>query len=110
MEKIDAKRLKEIEPYVEGIAALWVPESGIIDFVGVTNKLANLIKEINPNSNIKTSCEVQHFQRGEGLQYFARNFSARKLFFVEGYSDRLAKKDNVKLDVRIVGFRGDYLI
>ena len=38
IEKIDAIRLKEIEPYVEGIAALWVPESGIIDFVGVTNK------------------------------------------------------------------------
>ena len=46
IEKIDAVRLKEIEPYVEGVAALWVPESGIIDFVGVTNKLAELIKEI----------------------------------------------------------------
>jgi L-2-hydroxyglutarate oxidase len=52
IEKIDANRLKEIEPHVEGLAALWVPESGIIDFVGVTNKLAELIKEINPNSRI----------------------------------------------------------
>ena len=47
IEKIDAKRLKEIEPYVEGEAALWVPESGIIDFVAVTQQLAKLIKEIN---------------------------------------------------------------
>ena len=65
IEKIDAVRLKEIEPYVEGIAALWVPESGIIDFVAVTNKLAELITDINPNSQIVYSCEVQSFVDGE---------------------------------------------
>ncbi|MBJ10008.1 MAG: L-2-hydroxyglutarate oxidase [Flavobacteriales bacterium] len=111
VEKIDAKRLKEIEPYVEGIAALWVPESGIIDFVGVTNKLADLIKEINPNSVIKTSCEVKYFDRGEVsfIHTSQGSFSARKLIFCGGlHSDRLARKDNVNLDVRIVGFRGDY--
>ncbi len=64
IEKIDAVRLKEIEPYVEGIAALWVPESGIIDFVGVTNKLAELITDINPNSKIIYSCEVKSFADG----------------------------------------------
>lgn len=111
VEKIDAKRLKEIEPYVEGIAALWVPEAGIIDFVGVTNKLADLIKAINPNSEIKTSCEVQSFNRAEvsAINTSQGVFLARKLIFCGGlHSDRLAKKDNVKLDVRIVGFRGDY--
>ena len=111
VEKIDTKRLKEIEPYVEGIAALWVPEAGIIDFVGVTNKLAELIKEINPNSDIKISCEVQSFNGGEVSVIYTSDetFSARKLIFCGGlHSDRLAIKDNVKLDVRIVGFRGDY--
>ena len=109
VEKIDAKQLKVIEPFVEGIAALWVPESGIIDFVGVTNKLADLIKEINPNSDIKTSCEVQSFNRGGvGYTYFAELFLHENLFCGGLHSDRLARKDNVKLDVRIVGFRGDY--
>ena len=109
--KIDAKRLKEIEPHVEGIAALWVPEAGIIDFVGVTNKLADLIKEINPISDIKTSCKVQSFNRGEVsvINTSQGNFFARKLIFCGGlHSDRLARKDQVNLDVRIVGFRGDY--
>lgn len=111
VEKIDAKRLKEIEPYVEGIAALWVPEAGIIDFIGVANKLADLIKEINPNSEIKTTCEVQAFDRGEvsSIHTSQGTFPARKLIFCGGlHSDRLARKDKVKLDVRIVGFRGDY--
>lgn len=111
VEKIDSKRLKEIEPYVEGIAALWVPEAGIIDFIAVTNKLADLIKEINPNSDIKTACEVQVFTRGKvsSIDTSQGTFSARKLIFCGGlHSDRLARKDNVKLDLRIVGFRGDY--
>ena len=111
VEKIDARRLKEIEPYVEGIAALWVPESGIIDYVGVTNKFADLIKEINPKSEIKTSCEVQSFNRAEVSKITTSQdiFFVRKLIFCGGlHSDRLARKDNVKLDVRIVGFRGDY--
>ena len=71
---------------MEGIAALWVPETGIIDFVGVTNKLADLIKEINPKSDIKTSCEVKHFQRGEVTFYLLlRVVFMRKLVFVEGF-------------------------
>ena len=111
VEKIDTQRLKEIEPYVEGIAALWVPESGIIDYVGVTNKFADLIKEINPKSEIKTSCEVKSFNRAEVSKITTSQdiFFVRKLIFCGGlHSDRLARKDNVKLDVRIVGFRGDY--
>ena len=112
IEKIDAVRLKEIEPYVEGEAALWVPESGIIDFVAVTQQLAKLIKEINPKSCIKTSCEVRNFDKSatQSLLHTSQGiFSARKLIFCGGLqSDRLARKDKINLGVRIVGFRGDY--
>ncbi|MAD50176.1 MAG: L-2-hydroxyglutarate oxidase [Flavobacteriales bacterium] len=109
IEKIDANRLKEIEPHVEGLAALWVPESGIIDFVGVTNKLAELIKEINPNSRILYSCEVKSFSKGGIINTSKGQFKASKKILCGGlHSDRLAKKDKIESDVRIVGFRGDY--
>ena len=58
LEIIDMKKVKEIEPYAEGVSALFVPQSGIIDYKGVTNKLAELIKEINSESRIETNCEV----------------------------------------------------
>lgn len=111
VEIIDADRIKEIEPYIEGIKALWVPEAGIIDFKGVTNKLAELIKEINPASDIVLNCEVQRFDRGEvsTLKTSLGDYKANYLVFCGGlHSDRLARKDDVTLDVRIVGFRGDY--
>jgi L-2-hydroxyglutarate oxidase LhgO len=111
VEIIDAKRIKEIEPYIEGIKALWVPEAGIIDFKAVTHKLAELVKEINPESEIITNCEVKHFDRGAISKLYSNLgvFQSKYLVFCGGlHSDRLARKDKVKLDMRIVGFRGDY--
>ena len=109
IEKIDAKKLKEIEPSVEGIAALWVPESGIIDFVGVTNKLAELIRVINPESQIISSCEVKSFSDGGIINTSRGVFMSDKKIMCGGlFSDRLAQKDKVHSDLRIVGFRGDY--
>jgi len=111
IEVIDKDRIKEIEPYIEGIKALWVPESGIIDFRGVTIKLAELIKEINPESEIITNCEVKHLEKGEISKVYTNlgTYKSRYLVFCAGlHSDRMARKDKVNLDMRIVGFRGDY--
>lgn len=111
IEVIDAARIKEIEPYAEGIAALWVPESGIVDYRGVTRKFAELLCEINPQSSVLTDCEVMDLERGDvsTLKTKKGDMYARKLIFCGGlHSDRLAKKDGVALDMRIVGFRGDY--
>lgn len=111
IEIIDPPRIKEIEPFIEGLKALWVPESGIIDFVGVTKKLAELIKEINPDSEVITNCEVKNFKRTDvtDIQTSKGKFHASYMIFCAGlHSDRLAKKDNIDLDMQIVGFRGDY--
>ena len=36
------------------------------------------------------------------------NFFKSNIFCSGLFSDRLAKKDNIKADMKIVGFRGDY--
>ena len=38
IEKINADQVKDIEPYVESIGGIWVPCTGIIDFVSATKK------------------------------------------------------------------------
>ncbi len=111
IEVIDKKRIQEIEPYIAGIKALWVPESGIIDFKGVTLKLAELIKSINPDSDVLTDCEVLKFDKGEisSISTSKGMVKSRFMVFCVGlHSDRMARKDHVHLDMRIVGFRGDY--
>ena len=108
LEIIDMKQVKELEPYAEGVSALFVPQSGIIDYKGVANKLADLIKEINPESRIETNCEVLNIE-DEKLFSTKGTINASHSIFCGGlFSDRLAIKDSLKLKMKIVGFRGDY--
>lgn len=110
--KITSKELKEIEPYCESAGGLFVGCTGIIDFVGVTETCVKVAEGINENSRAYLGTEFLSMQR-EGeykiLKTTKGEFSAKKVIFCGGLqSDRLAKKDNVESDVKIVGFRGDY--
>ena len=101
-------QFKNIEPNAEGVAALWVPQSGIIDYKEVSKKFAELIKQLNPNSKIALNCEVLDIEKG--LLFSTKGeIKIKHTIFCGGlFSDRLAKKDKLKLDMQIVGFRGDY--
>ncbi len=105
---LDSNQIKEIEPYVDVLSALHVPESGIIDYKKVTKHFAKDILSINNNSCIKLSCEVLDYKE-ENIKTNIGNFKARNIIFCGGlFADRLAKKDKIKLTMKIVSFRGDY--
>ncbi len=112
IEKIDAKRVKEIEPFVESIGGIWVPCTGIIDFRGATEKMVEIYLSINPNSKLKLGEEVIAFEK-DGNQTKVvtskSNYHTKFLICCGGLqADRLAKKDGVELKEKVVGFRGDY--
>ena len=105
---LNPNEFKKIEPNLEGVKALWVPESGIIDYKGITNKLAEQVLAINPNSKVIAGCEVLDYNANT-IQTSKGEFKAKHIIFCGGlFADRLATKDKVKLDMQIVGFRGDY--
>jgi len=109
---LSSNELKIKEPFIEGLKAIWVPSAGIIDYVGLCKTFARKIIEINPNSEIFLNCEVQEVisDNNDSILKTSRGiFSANKIVFCTGLqSDRVAEKDNLKLDIHIVGFRGDY--
>jgi L-2-hydroxyglutarate oxidase len=112
IEMIDAARVKELEPFVDGIAGIWVPCTGIIDFRAATNKMVELAMAIQPKSVLKTGEEVLSFE-DKGSFYTIKTsksgYEAKHMIFCAGLqSDRMAKKDHIDPDMRIVGFRGDY--
>ena len=105
---LNSSQIKNIEPNVEGIRALWVPESGIIDYKQVTNKFAEKVKSFNPRSEIITNCEVISY-KGSNIKTSKGDFIAKNIIFCGGlFSDRLAVNDGINLNMQIVGFRGDY--
>lgn len=102
------KEIKTIEPFAEGEVALFVPDSGIIDYKGVTKKLGELITQINPSSHILTNSEVIGVEKGK-LLFKDKSIKVKHSIFCGGlFADRLAKKDGLSLDSQVVGFRGDY--
>ena len=112
IEKITGSIVKEIEPHVEGIAGIWVPCTGIIDFRAATNKMVELAMSKQQRSILKTGEEVLSF-KDNGSYYTIEtsksDFLAKRMIFCSGLqADRMAMKDSISLDMRIVGFRGDY--
>ena len=105
---LNPAEFKEIEPNAEGVKALWVPQAGIIDYKEVTNRFAENVKLMNSNSEIITNCHVLDY-KDSLIKTSKGNFKAKYIIFCGGlFSDRLALKDKVKLDLQIVGFRGGY--
>ncbi len=112
MRKVTSDEIKDIEPYCTGIAGIHVGCTGIIDFRGATERMAELAVARGNNSEVHTSEEALAFEKdGESYRVVTSKaiYKARKLIFCGGLqADRLAKKDGVKLKEKVVGFRGDY--
>ncbi len=112
IEKITADQVKEHEPHVESIGGIWVPCTGIIDFRGATEKMAELALAMNSESSMRLGEEVIGIEKGEETSTVVTNknkYTAKYLVFCAGLqADRLAKKDGVDLKEKVVGFRGDY--
>ena len=112
IEKITAEQIKEIEPEVNGTAGIWVPCTGIIDFVGATNKMLEVALATNEKSKVLLSHEVLDLNEFDGLKQIVTNkgvFYSNYLIVCGGLqADRLAKSDGVSLREKVVGFRGDY--
>lgn len=125
IEKITPEKIKEIEPFAAGIAGLFVPCTGIIDFVKVAEKLAELIvsrascprlhgqnAHAASHNQIFLEHEVTGFDRHDYYTMVRTNkgnFSTKYIINCAGLqSDRIAIADGVLPDVRIIPFRGDY--
>jgi len=109
---LSAKEIKEKEPFIEGVKAIWVPTAGIINYVDVANKFVDLVIQINPKSQLIKNCEVRNIIKENQhvlVQTSQENLISEKVIVCGGLqSDRIAKMNKLKLDMQIVGFRGDY--
>ena len=112
IEKIDEYQLRDIESHVESVGGIWVPCTGIIDFRATTKTLAKLVLAKQPESRMILGEKVESYRHKgeESVIITSKNkYRTKHLIFCGGLqADRLAKKDNIKLKERVVGFRGDY--
>jgi L-2-hydroxyglutarate oxidase len=115
IEMIGPERLKELEPHAAGIKALYVPETGIIDYTRVAAAYGADIRRAG--GEIRTACKVVGVaERGDeiALQTTAGESRSRYLINCCGLqSDLLARmmaesSGTAAPDHRIIPFRGEY--
>jgi (S)-2-hydroxyglutarate dehydrogenase len=107
---IDAAQLADLEPHASGVAAIHVPEAGIVDYPAVCRRLAEILT--HGASGVTLSSEVMSIQvRSNEVRLTTRQqeLSAGCLITCGGlHSDRLVRLSGMTPPARIVPFRGEY--
>ncbi|QIN79948.1 L-2-hydroxyglutarate oxidase [Rubrobacter marinus] len=110
VEKIGPGELGEIEPHAAGVAALRVPETGIVDYVGVARAFADEIAEAG--GELRAGTRVTGISERDGAVEIGTSrgtVRARTLVNCAGlYSDQIAAMSGVAPPAKIVPFRGEY--
>lgn len=108
---ISMSELKEYEPYCTGVAALHVPQTGIVDYKLVAETFANKFLELG--GQLFLGNEVLDIVSEEVVSTIITSkdpVSARLLVNCAGlYADKIAIMQEKKpIDIRIIPFRGEY--
>ncbi|MCB1034107.1 MAG: L-2-hydroxyglutarate oxidase, partial [Acidobacteria bacterium] len=111
MERLDAQGIRHREPAVRGIAGLWVPQTGVVDFREVARAYAEEIHR--RGGEVRTASPVGAVRRRGKISELSTpggTVEAELLVNCCGlWSDRMARRCGVEPEVRIVPFRGEYL-
>ncbi len=110
IKRLRGEEIKEYEPHAAGIAGLYVPETGIVDYVQVTEAYAKIIRE--QGGEIKTSSKFLKLKKDDShfvLETTSGEIHCKFLINCGGlYSDRIAKLCGVEPNLLIIPFRGEY--
>jgi len=108
--RLSPSEILEYEPHTTGIAGLFVPQTGIIDYTGVTNAYADIVME--HGGEIRTNSRVWGFDTdhdGFFLSTVSGDIRARNIINCAGLqSDRVARMCGVEPGLQIMPFRGEY--
>lgn len=110
LKNLSKEELKEYEPHVAGIAGIFVPQTGIVDYKVVAQKYAQLIQQ--QGGEIRFGEKVIEVQENNGIQVVVTqkgSYNATLMINCAGlYSDKVARLTSQKVDVKIIPFRGEY--
>jgi L-2-hydroxyglutarate oxidase len=108
---ISLDELKAYEPYCAGLAAIHVPQTGIVDYKVVAQAYASKFEAIG--GEIFFNHKVKEIKTLNGISYVRsayHEFGCKLVINCAGlYSDKVAQMNQIEeIDVKIIPFRGEY--
>jgi L-2-hydroxyglutarate oxidase len=112
---LTSQEIKEIEPECTGVKGVFVPQTGIVDYKRVTEKLAEEVLQ-NSRASILLSSKVNAISYSDSRVNIAytspegkKNIQVDYAINCAGlYCDKIAELSGEKLNVKIIPFRGEY--
>ena len=110
LELVGAERLRELEPHCAGVAALWSPATGIVDYSLVARAYARDVQEAGGEVHTgRALLALRKLPDRVLLETSGGELEARRVITCAGLqSDRVAGLSGGAREPRIVPFRGDY--
>ena len=110
LRKLNPAQIKEIEPHATGLAAIHVPQEGIVDYPAVCEKLGELIRLRGGEIKLNTRVEKILPAGGEKVVETSAGTVRAKFVIACGglHADRLVKAAGQKPTAKIIPFRGEY--
>ena len=110
LQRLTASGLKDREPHVKGVAGLFVPQTGIVDYVRATQKMAEIFQSRGGVIHLQTPIsQVREEADSYLLKASGNTFRARGLVNCAGlHADRVARSAGLRPDLHIIPFRGEY--
>jgi L-2-hydroxyglutarate oxidase len=107
---IDRGRLAELEPHAAGVSAIHVPETGIVDYRQVCDRLAQRVRD--RDGEVWTSARVTGMGKsGQGVIVSSTAGDVEALLVVNCaglHCDRVTAMSGERPAAKIVPFRGEY--
>jgi L-2-hydroxyglutarate oxidase len=108
--RLSPQEIREYEPHATGVAALLVPDTGIVHYPDVARVFARELEAAG--GRVEMGTRVLHVRRDAGALAIETNhgeWTAQKLINCAGLqSDRVARLCGIDPDVRVLPFRGEY--
>ncbi|MBC8097509.1 MAG: L-2-hydroxyglutarate oxidase, partial [Akkermansiaceae bacterium] len=110
LRRLTATQIKEIEPHAAGLAALHVPQEGIVDYAAVCEKLGELIRQRGGEIRLGTKVlRIEVSGKDHNVHTTDGSFTGKFVITCGGlHSDRLVRAAGQKPMAKIVPFRGEY--
>lgn len=110
LKKIGRDEARDMEPCVDALEAVWVPQAGIVDYGTVAQQYAELIRA--NGGDILTGLRVMSLTMSGGsvvVQTDGQELQGDIFINCSGlYSDKVAQMTGERPDLQILPFRGEY--
>ncbi len=107
---IDRGEIKEIEPYSNGIRAIHSPQTGVVDYVKVAEKMQEIFTSKGGEILFDHEClQIVEESTDCIVETTKRDIHSSFVVNCAGlYSDRIANMAHQSIGVKIIPFRGEY--